>query len=154
MIRYAKYEDLERLSQIEAASYPRAEAASRESIKKRMESFPECFWILEEDGVIKSFINGMATDRKELEDIMYDDASMHDKNGCWQMIFSVVTDKAYRGQGLATKVMEKVIEDSRERGKRESYLPARTDSDFFIRNSDMRMRVYRSQITEILSGIR
>ena len=36
MIRYAKYEDLERLSQIEAASYPRAEAASRESIKKRM----------------------------------------------------------------------------------------------------------------------
>ena len=75
MIRYVKYEDLDRLSQIEAASYPKAEAASRESIKKRMESFPECFWILEEDGVIKSFINGMATDRKELEDIMYDDAS-------------------------------------------------------------------------------
>lgn len=130
MIRYAKYEDLERLSQIEAASYPRAEAASRESIKKRMESFPECFWILEEDGVIKSFINGMATDRKELEDIMYDDASMHDKNGCWQMIFSVVTDKAYRGQGLAKKSNGKGDRRLKGKGKKgnRTYLQGRTQT--------------------------
>ena len=133
MIRYAKTEDLDRLSQIEAASYPKAEAASRESIKKRMESFPECFWILEEDGVIKSFINGMATDREELEDIMYDDTSMHDKDGCWQMIFSVVTDKVYRGQGLAKKVMEKVIEDSKERGKKGIVLTCKDGLRFFYK---------------------
>ena len=85
MIRHVKEEDLDRLANIEAASYPKAEAASKESIKKRIESFPECFWILEEDGIIKSFINGMATDIPELTDIMYDDASMHKKDGEWQM---------------------------------------------------------------------
>ena len=79
MIRHVKAEDLDRLAQIEADSYPKAEAASMESIRKRMESFPECFWILEEDGIIKSFINGMATDEEDLTDIMYDDASMHKK---------------------------------------------------------------------------
>ena len=118
MIRHVKDDDLDRLATIEAASYPKAEAASKESIKKRMESFPECFWILEEDGVIKSFINGMATDEEDLTDIMYDDASMHKKDGKWQMIFSVVTEKSYRGKGLAKQVMNKVIEDCRARGRK------------------------------------
>ncbi|MBS6930643.1 MAG: GNAT family N-acetyltransferase [Lachnospiraceae bacterium oral taxon 082] len=118
MIRHVKADDLDRLATIEAASYPKAEAASKESIKKRMESFPECFWVLEEDGVIKSFINGMATDEEDLTDIMYDDASMHKKDGEWQMIFSVVTEKSYRGQGLAKQVMNKVIEDCKARKRR------------------------------------
>ena len=118
MIRHVKDDDLDRLATIEAASYPKAEAASKESIKKRMESFPECFWILEEDGVIKSFINGMATDEEDLTDIMYDDASMHKKDGKWQMIFSVVTEKSYRGQGLTNQVMNKVIEDCKARGRK------------------------------------
>ena len=118
MIREVRMDDLDRLAIIEAASYPSAEAAGRESIRKRMESFPECFWILEEDGIIKSFINGMATDEADLTDIMYDDAKLHKKDGERQMIFSVVTDEEYRGCGLASEVMNKVIEDSRKRGRK------------------------------------
>mgnify|MGYP002740726856 FL=1 len=114
MIREVKLDDLDRLSEIEAASYPKAEAAEKESIRKRMESFPECFWILEEDG----FINGMATDEADLTDIMYDDAKLHKKDGEWQMIFSVVTDEAYRGCGLAREVMNRVITDSKARGRK------------------------------------
>ena len=117
MIRHASMDDLDKLTRIEADSYPEAEAASRESIKKRIESFPECFWILEEEGDILSFINGMSTDEKDLEDRMYEDAKMHDKNGRWQMIFSVVTDKPYRGAKNASKVMERLIKDCREWGK-------------------------------------
>ena len=118
MIREVKLDDLDRLSEIEAASYPKAEAAGKESIRKRMESFPECFWILEEDGIIKSFINGMATDEADLTDIMYDDAKLHKKDGEWQMRFSVVTDEAYRGCGLAREVMNRVITDSKARGRK------------------------------------
>ena len=118
MIREVKLDDLDRLSEIEAASYPKAEAAGKESIRKRMESFPECFWILEEDGIIKSFINGMATDEADLTDIMYDDAKLHKKDGERQMIFSVVTDEAYRGCGLAREVMNRVITDSKARGRK------------------------------------
>lgn len=117
MIRHASMKDLDKLAKIEADSYPEAEAASRDSIRKRIESFPECFWILEEDGDILSFINGMSTDEKDLEDGMYDDVKLHDKNGRWQMIFSVVTAKEFRNAGNASKVMRRVIEDCKLREK-------------------------------------
>lgn len=117
MIRNAKIEDLDRLADMEAASYPREEGAGSESIKERIESFADCFWILEENGNIISFINGMSTDEEDLQDIMYENAAMHNKAGKWQMIFSVVTDKSARCAGNASKLMKQVIKDCKSRGK-------------------------------------
>lgn len=111
-IRHADISDLDALADIESASYPAAEGASRESIKARIEHFPDCFWILEnENGEILSFINGMLTDRDNLTDDMYDDPSMHNKDGKWLMIFSVVTHPKHLGCGYAGTVMCRVIED-------------------------------------------
>ena len=47
-IRHATREDVEAMARIEGESYPPAEGASRESIAKRVETFPECFCIWEE----------------------------------------------------------------------------------------------------------
>lgn len=111
-IRHADITDLDILADIESASYPAAEGASWESIKARIEHFPDCFWILENDnGEILSFINGMLTDRDDLTDEMYDDPSMHNKDGKWLMIFSVVTHPKHLGCGYAGTVMRRVIED-------------------------------------------
>ena len=111
-IRHADITDLDILADIESASYPAAEGASRESIKARIEHFPDCFWILENDnGEILSFINGMLTDRADLTDEMYDDPSMHNKDGKWLMIFSVVAHPEQRSSGYASTVMQKVIDD-------------------------------------------
>ncbi|MDD6042432.1 MAG: GNAT family N-acetyltransferase [Eubacteriaceae bacterium] len=117
IIRHVKVEDVAELARIEAASYPEAEAASEESIRSRVESFPECFWILENDGEILAFINGMVTDERDLRDEMYDHAEMHKKDGKWQMIFSVVTAPEHRSKGYAGMLMKQVIEDSK--GKRD-----------------------------------
>lgn len=117
-IRHADLNDLDALADIESASYPAAEGASRESIKARIEHFPECFWILENDnGEILSFINGMLTDRADLTDDMYDDPSMHDKDGKRLMIFSVVTHPNHLNCGYASKVMRRLIEDMTAEGK-------------------------------------
>lgn len=117
-IRHADLNDLDDLADIESASYPAAEGASRESIKARIEHFPECFWILENDnGEILSFINGMLTDRADLTDDMYDDPSMHDKDGKRLMIFSVVTHPNHLHCGYASKVMRRLIEDMTAEGK-------------------------------------
>lgn len=118
MIRNAKLHDLDNLTRMEAVSYPEAEGASRESIKGRLETFPNHFWILEEDGRMLAFINGLVTNEKDLTDEMYDHPKMHDENGRWQMIFSVVTAPEYRRRGYAGQVMRKVIEDAK-RQKRE-----------------------------------
>ena len=117
-IRHADITDLDALASIESASYPAAEGASRESIKARIGHFPDCFWILENDnGEILSFINGMLTDKYDLTDDMYDDPSMHDKNGKRLMIFSVVTHPKHLHCGYASMVMQKVIEDMTAEGK-------------------------------------
>lgn len=116
-IRHAVPEDLKELARIEAASYPAAEAASLESIRARMEVFPECFWLMEEKGKILGFINGMAANETELTDEMYDHAKLHNPAGKWQMLFSVVTAPEYRKQGVASRIMEQVIADTKNRGR-------------------------------------
>ena len=45
---------------------------------------------------------------------MYDNAGLHNPEGKWQMIFSVVTDPEFRGCGVASRLMEKVVADCRE----------------------------------------
>ena len=51
-IRKAVTEDAQRLAQVEAICFPESEAASLESIRNRLQVFAECFWVMEEDGVI------------------------------------------------------------------------------------------------------
>lgn len=118
-IRHAGMEDLERLAQIERISYPAAEGASRESIRGRLEVYPEYFWLLESDeGRVVAFVNGFVTDERDLTDEMYDHPQLHDPQGAWQMIFSVVTDPAYRGQGCAGRLLTQVRADARRQGRK------------------------------------
>ena len=49
---------------------------------------------------------------------MYADASLHDESGAWQMIFGVNTMPQYRRQGMAARVMERVIADAKAQGRK------------------------------------
>ena len=117
-IRYANLEDLKQLVQVEAECFPAAEAAGLESIRARLLTFPECFWVLCDNGRIVSFINGMAIDEAILRDEMFENAGLHKKDGAWQMIFGVDTIPEYRRRGCAAMVMERVMADSKERGRK------------------------------------
>ena len=112
-IRHATLQDVETIAKIEAASYPAVEGASKESIEKRVTVFPNHFWLLEDEGKMLGFINGMVTNERDLTDEMYDHAEMHDDTGKWLMIFSVVTAPEYRRKGYAGMIMKQVIEDAR-----------------------------------------
>ena len=48
-----------------------------------------------------AFVDGFVTDERDLTDVMYEDATLHNENGAWQMIFGVNTIPAYRKQGYA-----------------------------------------------------
>jgi len=117
-IRTASIEDLDAVAAVEAACFPPEEAADREAFAARLAAYPGHFWLLEEDGNIVSFINGMVTDEPILRDEMYHDASLHDEGGAWQMIFGVNTLPEYRRRGLAGLVMERVIADARAQGRK------------------------------------
>ena len=118
MIRTAAMTALEALTAVEAACFPAAEAATEQDFARRLAVYPQHFWLLEQDGSIVSFVNGMVTDEADLRDEMYSDASLHNPNGTWQMIFGVNTIPSYRRRGLAETVLRRVIDDARAQGRR------------------------------------
>lgn len=117
-LRKAAAEDLDAIAAVEAVCFPEAEAASRESLEKRLSVYPEHFWLLEEDGKLISFVNGMVTNLPDLTDEMYENAAMHDESGDWQMIFGVDTIPSHRKMGCAGKVLRAVIEETRQAGRK------------------------------------
>ncbi|MBR5668979.1 MAG: GNAT family N-acetyltransferase [Spirochaetales bacterium] len=60
--------------------------------------------------------NGLITDCTDLTGEMYDNPQMHDPEGKWQMIFSVVTATEYRHKGCASALLRQMISDSKARG--------------------------------------
>ena len=117
-IRTATMADLPRVAAVEAACLPAAEAATEADFAARLAVYPNHFWLLEQDGELISFINGMVSDEPDLRDEMYADASLHDESGAWQMIFGVNTMPQYRRQGMAARVMERVIADAKAQGRK------------------------------------
>lgn len=118
IIRTATIEDLDMITAVESECFPPAEAATKESIKKRLEVYSSHFWLLLEEDQLISFVNGMVTDEENLRDEMYEDASMHNEDGKWQMIFGVDTIPSHRRQGYAEKVLWRTIEDSKRQGRK------------------------------------
>ncbi len=110
-IRHGNLTDLDEITELEKKCFPAAEAATRESFKSRLEVFGDYFWFLVEDGKIISAVNGLCTDIPKLQDVMYENAGMHNPHGEWQMIFGVETLPERQGEGLATYLLRHVIEE-------------------------------------------
>ncbi len=118
-IRTGTIDDLQTIAEIEARSFPPAEAASSKVLKERLLRFPEHFWIMEEtNGVISAFVCGMATDEPRLRDEMFENAELHQKAGDWQMIFAVAAVPEYRGRGRASALLNGVIGDVKSQGRK------------------------------------
>ncbi len=64
------------------------------------------------------FVNGMVTDEPDLRDEMYEDASLHNENGAWQMIFGVDTIPEYRCRGCAAALLNHVIFEAKAQGRK------------------------------------
>ena len=112
-IRNANIGDLEDVYQVEARCLPQAEAASRQSLEERIKTFPESFFVAEVDGKIIGFINGCITNEVTIHDELFSDARQHNPEGDYQAIFGLDVLPEYRKQGIAAKLIEHLIEESR-----------------------------------------
>ena len=124
-IRHATMGDLDAIAAVEAECFSPETAATYESIKARLEVFADHFWLLEDGDTLVGFVNGMSTDLADLCDEMYHDATMHDPDGAWQMIFGVDTIPAYRRRGCAETVLRRVISDTEADGRKGLVLTCR-----------------------------
>ena len=114
MIRKGTIEDAEILSKVEATCFPPNEAATSKEIQERLDVYANHFLLLFEEDRLISFIDGFCTNQRDLTDEMYSDASMHDENGDWHMIFGLNTLPSYQRQGYAAKIMNAMIHMARQ----------------------------------------
>ena len=118
IIRTANMEDLDAVASVEALCFPPAEAATKEAFAQRLQYYADHFWLMFEGNRLVSFVDGFVTDQEDLEDEMYERASMHDENGAWQMIFGVNTIPDCRRKGYAGLLIQRAIDDARKQGRK------------------------------------
>ena len=117
-IRTASLQDLDAIAAVEAVCFPPAEAADKDSLRRRLTVYPDHFWLLWENDTLVGFVNGMVTQDPDLKDEMYNNADLHEETGPWQMIFGVDTIPAYRRQGCAALLLNRAISDAKAQGRK------------------------------------
>jgi predicted N-acetyltransferase YhbS len=118
IIRQANINDIDTVTELENSCFHVSEAADRKAFELRLRNYPECFRLLEIDGKVISMINGMTTNENDLCDKMYSGTDMYAAHGKWLMLFGVATAPAYQKRGFASRLMERVIEDTKKQERR------------------------------------
>ena len=117
-IRCATIEDIKAITAVETECFPPAEAATEKEFIERVRYYGNHFWLMFEQEKLIAFVDGFVTDEPDLTDEMYENASMHNENGAWQMIFGVNTLPTYRKYGYAGKLIRRAIEDAKQQGRK------------------------------------
>lgn len=118
-IRNVRNEDLDRVAEVEALCFPKAEAAGRDAFGERIRVFADSFFVAEDgNGRIVGFINGGVTDERTIRDEMFEDCGLHNAEGDYQSVFGLDVIPECRRQGVAADLMEHMIKTAKERGKK------------------------------------
>lgn len=117
-IRHATKHDISAISEVEAKCFPPSEAASEKAFTGRIENYGNHFWLMYENDKLIAFVDGFVTDESDLTDKMFADATMHNENGAWQMIFGVNTLPEYRNNGYASELLRRAVDEAREQGRK------------------------------------
>ena len=117
-IRHATKHDISAISEVEAKCFPPSEAASEKAFIQRIENYGNHFWLMYENDKLIAFVDGFVTDESDLTDEMFADATMHDENGAWQMIFGVNTLPEYRNNGYASELLRRAVDEAKEQGRK------------------------------------
>ena len=118
-IRNVKIEDLDQVTEVEALCFPTAEAAVEASFRQRIETFPDSFFVAEdENGRIIGFINGCVTDERTIRDEMFEDSGLHRPEGLYQSVFGLDVIPEFRRQGVAADLMNRLMQEAKARGKK------------------------------------
>lgn len=117
-IRHATKHDISAISEVEAKCFPPSEAASEKAFTGRIENYGNHFWLMYENDKLIAFVDGFVTDESDLTDEMFADATMHNENGAWQMIFGVNTLPEYRNNGYASELLRRAVDKAKEQGRK------------------------------------
>lgn len=117
-IRNARQTDLDSIAHLESVCFPPEEAATREAFKRRINTFPESFFVAEYMDKVIGVVNGCMTNSPVIFDEMFHDDKTHLTDGENQAIFGLLVAPEFQKKGIAGELLNHIIKVSRERGKR------------------------------------
>ena len=115
VIRTVTPADLDGVCAVENAGFPPAEGATREAFCYRIEAFPQCFLVAEEDGTVVGLLNGPATDAQFICDRLYEPGGAGE-NGTTLAILGLAVLPDRRRQGIAAQLMHAYLDRARQGG--------------------------------------
>ena len=118
--RNIKQNEAEEAAEIERICFPPNEACSKKHMKDRVAGIADLFLVVidKENGKMAGFLNGLATDDEILKDEFFTDASLHNPEGKNVMLLGLDVLPEYRGQGLASEIMERYLKREQEIGRK------------------------------------
>lgn len=116
-VRRVERRDVDACAALERKCYSQLEAATRDYLQKRIEVYPDGFYIAEINGEIVGMVNSGATHKDDITDEELKYLIGHVRNGRNGVIFSVAVDPAYRGRGIARRLIGRLIEVNEEKQK-------------------------------------
>lgn len=117
IIRHVLPRDLDECYLVEVSGFPPEEAATRETIKLRIDTFPQGFLVAEMNGTIVGILNSAATDKDDLSDEELKQLIGHDPDGKNLVVFALVVLPEFQKQGIANQMMTRFVEEARAHKK-------------------------------------
>jgi ribosomal protein S18 acetylase RimI-like enzyme len=117
IIRHVRPEDIEECYQVEISGFPPEEAATRETIKLRIDTFPQGFLVVEADQRVIGMLNSAATNKDDISDEELKQLIGHDINGKNMVVFALAVLPEFQRQGIARQLMLHFVEIAKQSNK-------------------------------------
>ena len=117
IIRNVISKDLEECYLVEISGFPPEEAATKETVRRRIDSFPQGFFVAELNGSVAGMLNSASTNKDDISDEELKQLIGHDPNGRNMVVFALAVLPEYRKQGIARQLMGRFTEEARKLDK-------------------------------------
>ena len=112
VIRNVQPKDLDECYVVETYGFSPEEAASKETIKLRIDTFPQGFFVAEADGRVIGMVNGASTNKDDISDEELKQLIGHEINGRNMVIFALAVLPEFQKQGIAKRLVQRFIEEA------------------------------------------
>jgi ribosomal protein S18 acetylase RimI-like enzyme len=117
IIRTVLPQDLDECFLVETSGFPPEEAATRETIRLRIDTFPQGFFVAEMDGRVVGMLNSASTDKADISDEELKQLIGHDPHGKNMVVFALAVLPEYQKRGIARQLMSRFVEVARQQQK-------------------------------------
>lgn len=122
IIRNVLPKDLEECFLVETSGFPPEEAASKETIQLRIDTFPQGFFVAEMNGRIVGILNSASTNKADISDEELKQLVGHDIDGKNMVIFALAVLPEFQKRGIARRLMARFMEEARRCQKENVFL--------------------------------